>query len=176
MNFCLRALFGPCLFFGMAQLSAQPAPDGLSFLCDARAGYFSEEHFVGNGENVSGFLRFTELREDEDWVPTANIVLKGNREWQRARLRVTVNQRSPNTLQAAVTRPGGPPRGLVFAQVPESDSPVAFQLSLTRSGQLTVMFADSSVTLRVRRFRVDEVGFSCSTSKTEFTDIVSSTQ
>jgi hypothetical protein len=169
----LRASVALCFLLGAGAISAQAVTEPIDFDCSAAGGRYTVRRFVSDGMSVSGTLQLVDVQKHDVYLPNVDIAVLGNSKSKRTGLSVTIHRDTPDILSIAVRRRYGAQS--VFARFPKTDYPFPFHVSFAPSGELSVKFADASLTIKIPPFHVEEVGLYCSTGSFKFADVVIST-
>ena len=153
-----------------AQVLSQP----YYFDCDVPAGHSSEWNGTLSSETVevAGFVQLIESRQDARWLPVASVFLVGPGETLRVGLQVVVSRDAPTELQVVVLGLEGADKRTVITSRSSDAGPLAFTMSLAKSGELKIVAAGASHTVELGRFKAAKLALSCSTGQFTFTSIL----
>ena len=144
------------------------------FDCDVPAGHSSEWNgtLASETADIAGFIQLVESRQDARWLPVASILLIGLEDTRRIGLQIFVKRDAPSDLQVAVLGLEGADQRTVITSRPSDAGPVAFTMSLARSGRLKIVVGGASRTLELGSFKAKKLALSCSTGQFRFTSIL----
>jgi len=169
----IRLLALTCLASGMPLMSTAAEEVRYNFECDTPAAHFSYwKRTVSSSEiEISGKVAMRVLREDEKFIPIANIVLrKGKERTGRFGIRFFVSAKSPDRISVELLKVGGHD-AIGTGSLPNNKKPIPFSLRLDSSGMLKATVAGSEASTMIGPFEPETFELSCSTSEINFTDV-----
>jgi len=147
------------------------APEENYFDCDVPAASFSEWNRTTSMTTlkVVGTIQLIQTRQDERWLPGANVFLRGRDDKTSAGLQLVVTRDEPDKLRVALLQgSGGAPDRIVFTSKAWKDAPLPFSLELDAQGLLTAVVAGVSSSRQVSGFEPHKLALGCSTGQFKF--------
>jgi hypothetical protein len=146
-------------------------PEENYFDCDVPGGAFSEWNHTTSATTlkVVGTIQLIRPREDEQWLPGANVFLRGRDDKMTVGLQLLVARDAPDELQVSLLQgSGGAPDRNVFTAKAWKDAPLPFSLELDARGLLTAVVAGVSSSRQVSGFELHKLALGCSTGQFKF--------
>jgi len=141
------------------------------FDCDVPAASFSEWNRTTSATTlkVAGTIQLIQTRDDERWIPGANVFLRGRDDKTSAGLQLFVTGDAPDKLQVSLLQgSGGAPDRTVFTAKAWKDTPLPFSLELDARGLLTAVVAGVSSSRQLSGFELHKLALGCSTGQFKF--------
>lgn len=147
------------------------APEENYFDCDVPAASFSEWSRTSSTTTlkVVGTIELVQTRDDQRWLPGANVFLLGRDDKTSAGLQLFIKRDAPDKLQVSLLQgSGGAPDRTVFTAKAWKDTPLPFSLELDARGLMTAVVAGVSSSRQLSGFELHKLALGCSTGQFKF--------
>ena len=144
------------------------------FDCDAPAGDFDVSNISASNEksHVTGLLQILELRSHPGWAATASIYFGRFNKPPYMGVQTSVLPDKPNLFQFSITGQGGAQERTVFGMTEVTTSPMPFEITLNKNGELSVSIAGQSKLLNISAVEPTHLSLFCSTAIARFSNVI----
>ena len=158
-----------CVLVGCAthsKIEYEPGTAPYTFDCDAQPGYLQEFNIhAPNGKlRLAGFIQLESVHTPQhpQWLPMVSISLQGLTQEPLVGFWGLINPRLPDQFLLALRNGLKPSDSQLFMAMGVGDPPMAFEVTLNESHQLTASVGRGKDTIQAAQFDVVRANLSCS--------------